>query len=576
MTTRSILRPQKDEVVVENGAVTTTNPLASKAGLEILKQGGNAVDAAVATGFCLAVVEPWGSTIAGHGQFLVYMAEKGRAVAIDFSHRSPLAASADMFTVLGQAESGNGIYEVEGDANALGPLAVGVPGVTAGLCKAHSLFGRLPLEQLLEPAVHHAQGGFQPDATLCLQIAEAMPEFAKYGEGARVFLTDGYPPKQGIDKVFQRDLADTLKRIAREGGDALYKGDIPHAIDEYMRRNGGLLGARDFTDFDVQVSEPARTSYRGYEILGSPVPGGGTTEMQLLRILDNFDLKAAGHNTPEGLHLVIEASRHAFADRYRYLGDPDFLPVPLAGMLSRRYAEEIAKLIDSKRASLEDDREKQPWIAFADLAIHDPWPHDPHPGPEAAPNASPPSEGDCTTHYGTVDRDRNIVASTQTAVGGFGSRVVVPGTGIVLTNGIKVFNPMPGAANSIAGYKRGLSNMGPLIVLRDGKPYLSVGAPGGRKIMNRIPQIVMNVIDHGMGIQQALTAPTIDAADRETFVDQRIDESVADSLRAMGHNIEHPAAEGSFSRPNGLMVHPETGMVHAGVEVFNSSEAQGY
>ena len=576
MTTRSILRPQKDEVVVENGAVTTTNPLAAKAGLEILKQGGNAVDAAVATGFSLAVVEPWGSTIAGHGQFLVYMAEKGRAVAIDFSHRAPLAASADMFTVLGQAESGNGIYEVEGDANALGPLAVGVPGVTAGLCKAHGLFGSLPLEQVLEPAIQYAQEGFAPDATLCLQIAEAMPEFVIYGDGARVFLNDGYPPKQGVDTVFQRDLADTLKRIAREGIDALYKGDIPHAIDEYMRRDGGLLSARDFTDFDVQVSEPARTSYRGYEILGSPVPGGGTTEMQLLRILDSFDLTAAGHNTPEGLHLVIEASRHAFADRYRYLGDPDFLPVPLAGMLSRRYAEEIAKLIDTGRASLEDDREKQPWIAFADSAIHDPWPHDPHPGPEVAPTASPPSEGDCTTHYGTVDRDRNIVASTQTAVGGFGSRVVVPGTGIILTNGMKVFNPMPGAANSIAGYKRGLSNMGPLIVLRDGKPYLSVGAPGGRKIMNRIPQILMNVIDHGMGIQEAITAPTIDAADRETFVDQRIDESVADSLRAMGHNIEYPAAEGSFSRPNGLMVHPETGMIHAGVEVFSPAEARGY
>lgn len=576
MTIRSILRPKKDEVVVENGAVTTTHPLASRAGLEILKQGGNAVDAAVAIGFCLAVVEPWGSTIAGHGQFLVYMAEKGRAVAIDFSHRAPLAASADMFTVLGQAESGNGIYEVAGDANSLGPRAVGVPGVTAGLCRAHGLFGRLPLEQVVEPAIHFAQEGFAPDATLCLQIAEAVPEFVEYGEGARVFLTDGYPPKQGIDKVFQRDLADTLKRIAREGSDGLYKGDIPHAIDEYMGREDGLLSARDFIDFDVQVSRPARTSYRAYEVLGSPVPGGGTTEMQLLRILDNFDLTAAGHNTPEGLHLVIEASRHAFADRYRYLGDPDFLPVPLAGMLSRRYSEEIAKLIDSSRAKLETERQKQPWIAFADSAIHDPWPHDTHPDLDAAPNVSPPSEGDCTTHYGTVDRDRNIVASTQTAVGGFGSRVVVPGTGIVLTNGMKVFNPVPGAANSIAGYKRGLSNMGPLIVLRDGKPYLSVGAPGGRKIMNRIPQILMNVIDHGMGIQEAITAPTIDAADRETFVDQRIDESVADSLRAMGHNIEYPAAEGSFSRPNGLMVHPDTGMVHAGVEVFNSSEAWGY
>ena len=576
MQTRSIFRPQKDEVVAETGAVAATNPIASEVGLEILKAGGNAVDAAVATGFCLAVIEPWGSSIAGHGQFLVHMAEEGRSVAIDFSHRAPIAATPDMFTVLGQAESGNGIYEVEGDANAVGHLAAGVPGLTAGLCRAHELFGTLPLEQLLEPAIHYAQGGFQPDATVSVQIAEAMPEFVKYGEGARVFLTDGYPPRRDVDRVVQRDLSDTLRRIGMEGRNALYDGDIPHAVDEHMRRNDGLLRAQDFTDFDVQVSDPVRTAYRGHEVLGSPVPGGGTTEMQMLAILDHLDPKAAGHNTPDGLHLVIEAARHAFADRYRYLGDPDFGPVPLTGMLSERYAKEVSKTIDLERARLEDEREKQPWIAFADAALHDPWPYDSRSRPEIAPAASLPSEGDCTTHFGVIDHDRNMVACTQTAVGGFGSRVVVPGTGVLLTNGMKVFNPMPGAANSIAGYKRGLSNMGPLLVLRDGSPYLTLGAPGGRKIMNRIVQVLMNVIDHGMGIQEAITAPIVDAADRETFVDHRIDESVAEALRGMGHNIEFPATEGAFSRPNGLMVHPETGLVHAGVEVFSAAEARGF
>jgi gamma-glutamyltranspeptidase/glutathione hydrolase len=578
LNTRSVWRPDKDEVVVEHGAVATAHPIASQVGVDILKSGGNAVDAAVATGFCLNVIEPWNSSIAGHGQMIVHMTEERRTIAVDYGHRAPKAATADMFRVTGQTVEGNGIYEVEDQANAVGHRSVGVPGITAGMCRAHELFGVLPLEQLLEPAVHYAREGFEADPTTCLMIASYMPNLVRYGEAARIFLADGYPPPPGA-KIVQRDLADTLERIGREGKDALYRGEIAAAIDEEMRRNGGVLSAKDLADYEAQVLEPVSASYMGYELLGSPAPAGTITSLQTLNILESFDLRRLAHASPEHLHLFTEAARHAFADRYSFVGDPDFEPSPLDGILSPEYAREIALSIDREAAKLEDERELQPWVAYSDSPLHDPWRYDPQPRPGRTATASPPSEGDCTTHFSVIDRDRNMVACTQTAVGGFGSGVVVPGTGVLLTNGMVVFNPMPGAANSIAGYKRGMNNMAPVLLLRDGKPFLSVGAPGGRRIICRIAHVISNVIDFGMSIQEAITAPSVDAAERETFVDHRIDPQTVEALARMGHNVEvvpEPFTGGGFSRPRGVMIDPGTGLLHAGVQPSGPDEARGY
>ena len=578
MNTRSVWRPDKDEVVVEHGAVATAHPIAAQAGVEILKSGGNAVDAAIATGFCLTVIEPWNSSIAGHGQMIVHMAGEGRSVAIDYGHRAPRAATAGMFRVTGQTVVGNGIYEVEGRANAAGHRSVGVPGVTAGMCRAHELFGSLPLEQLLEPAVHYAREGFDADVTTCLMGSMFMPKLAEHAEAARIFLPDGCPPAPGT-RVVQRDLADTLERIGREGRDALHRGEVAAAFDEEMRRNGGVLSAQDLADYEAQVLDPARTSYRGYELLGSPAPAGTITTLQTLNILESFDLGPLSHGSPEHLHLFIEAARHAFADRYSFVGDPDFAPVPLDGMLSREYALEIAGTIDRETAGLEGERELQPWIAYAGSPLHDPWRYDPQLRPEGAASASPPSEGDCTTHLSVIDGDRNMVSCTQTAVGGFGSGVVVPGTGVLLPNSMIVFNPMPGAANSIAGFKRGLNNMVPVLALRDGRPFLTVGAPGGRRIMCRIAHIISNVVDFGMGMQGAITAPSVDAAERETFIDHRIDPQTVEALARMGHNVEvvpEPSTGGGFSRPRGVMIDPASGLLHAGVQPIGSDEARGY
>ena len=578
LNTRSVWRPDKDEVVVEHGAVATAHPIAAQVGVEVLKSGGNAVDAAIATGFCLAVIEPWSSSIAGHGQMIVRMAAAGRSVAIDYGHRAPRAATAGMFRVTGQTVVGNGIYEVEGRANATGHLSVGVPGVTAGMCRAHELFGSLSLERLVEPAAHYARQGFDADPTTCLMGSMFMAKLAGHSEAARVFLPDGYPPAPGT-RVVQRDLADTLERIGREGKDGLHGGEVAAAIDEEMKRNGGVLSAQDLADYEAQVLEPARTSYRGYELLGSPAPAGTITTLQTLNILESFDLGRLAHGSPEHLHLFIEAARHAFADRYSFAGDPDFVPAPLDGMLSREYAREVARSIDRESARLEAEREVQPWVAHADKPLHDPWRYDPQPRPEGAAPASPPSEGDCTTHLSVIDRDRNMVSCTQTAVGGFGSGVVVPGTGVLLGNGMIVFNPMPGSANSIAGFKRGLNNMAPVLLLRDGKPFIAVGAPGGRRIMCRIAHIVSNVVDFGMGMQEAISAPSVDAAERETFVDHRIDPRTVEALAAMGHNVAvvpEPSTGGGFSRPRGVMVDPGSGLLRAGVQPTGTDEARGY
>ena len=440
LNTRSVWRPDKDEVVVEHGAVATAHPVAAQVGVDVLKSGGNAVDAAVATGFCLNVVEPWNSSIAGHGQMIVHMTAERRSVAVDYGHRAPRAAAADTFRVIGQTVEGNGIYEVEDRANAVGHRSAGVPGVTAGMCRAHELFGSLPLERLLEPAGHYARQGFEADPTTCLMIARHMPDMVRYGEAARVFLPDGYPPPPGA-KVVQRDLADTIERIGRKGKDALHRGETAAAIDEEMRRNGGLLSSQDLADYEAQVLDPVRTSYRGYELLGSPVPAGTITHLQTLNILESFDLRRLAHGSPEHLHLFTEAARHAFADRYSFVGDPDFVPAPLDGILSREYAREVARSIDREAARLEEERGLQPWVAYADSPLHDPWRYDPQRRPERAAPASPPSEGDCTTHFSIIDRDRNMVACTQTVAGGFGSGVIVPGTGVLLSNGMVVFKP---------------------------------------------------------------------------------------------------------------------------------------
>lgn len=584
MTLRSRWIFDKEEVVAENGIVVSKHPLAAAAGLEILRKGGNAIDAAVATGFTLCVVEPMMTCIAGCGLMVVHLAERGgENWVVEYPPRAPKAATPDMYKVTERDATGNslGIYEVEGNENSDGYRAANVPATVAGLCLAQQRFGTLPLAQVMEPAIHYAQEGFEASWYHCLLTAMHMEALSRFPATAAVFLPNGFPPKRSPtpDRIVQRDLAETLKRIARYGPDGFYRGEIAEAIDADMRKNGGLITREDLAAYRAFLSRPLQTSYRGYEVLGATSPNGAITQFQTLHILENFALASLGHNSPDHLHLLIEASRRAFADRYAFLGDPEYVDVPLKGLLSKEHARDLAATIDPLRA-WPVDQTHEPWTIYATRSPSDPWKYEGRPRPPQEPPPSPPLRMETsTTHFSVVDRYRNTVSCTQTAVAAWGAKVVIPGTGVLLADGMVWFNPRPGVANSIAPFKRPLMNMGPLIVLRDGRPFLSLGAPGGRRIINALVQVVSNVVDFGMGIQEAIRVPRIDCSSKETLVDDRIPEETVQALAERGHpvrTVTETPADYNFATPLGILIETSEGKLHGGVDVYRIAEAHGY
>ena len=578
MALRSKLHVIKDEAVADNGMVVANHPLAAEAGLEMLKQGGNAIDAAVATGFVSMVVEPMMTSVGGCGFMHIHLAQEAASVVVAFSPRAPRAATADMYQLEEAAMEDIGIQGVRSAENIFGYRSVTVPGNVSGFCVAHERYGSLPLEQVMEPAIHYAEGGFEVDWYTAVTIASQMDIIVRYPVLASILLKKGFPPKMG-EVLVQRDLGQTLRLIAREGRAAFYRGEIAAAIDEDMKSKGGLLSREDLEAYEARVVEPLRISYRGYDVLGVTPPNGGITALETLSILRNFDLDTSGHGSAEDLHLFIEASRHAFADRYYYLGDQTYESVPMKGLLSPGYGASLAQTIDRERAGLEGEGDVQPWLGYAEKAIHDPWAFDDIPKPETPLQPSGPTPPTSTTHLGVVDKHRNMVSCTHTMANTLGSMVACPGTGIVFADGMIWFSPAPGRVNSIAGYKRPLVNMAPLMVLRDGKPFLSIGAPGGRKIINAVTQVVMNVVDYGMGVQEAIAAPRVDCSGKDTLFHPGMDEVVVDGLRGRGHRMvpgKEDYAQHSFASPVGILINPETGRLHGGADVLRRAEAWGY
>ena len=593
MTLRNVWRPDKDEVVARNGIVVAMNPLAAEAGLEMLKRGGNAIDAAVATGFAISVVEPNNSTIAGVGFMLIHLASgagdypPGTDLVIEYGPRAPKAARPDMFKVLGPG-GGISTYAVENDENTDGYRSIALPGTTGGLCLAHKLMGRLPLEQVMEPAIHLAQEGFEVYWALSLVIATNMEVLQRLPGSREVFLPNGYPPKYIPDPsspdeqahtLVQRDLAELLKRIARDGAPALYEGEVAAAIEEDMKRNGGLITRQDLAEFRPEAKDPLRTSYRDYQVLAPTAPCGSWTTLETLNLLENFDLKSLGHNSPEHLHIFVEAARHAFADRYHYMGDPDIVDIPLEGLLSKEYARDVARQVDAERAVLENSIDLAPWAYYETRSIHDPWPYEGRSRPAAPLQPSAAPDGDCTTHFGVVDSDGNLISCTQTAVHSFGSKVVTRGLGLLWNNGMVWFNARPGAANSIASWKRPLVNMAPVLVTKEGQAYLSVGSPGGRKVNNANTNVVLNVLEFGMGPQEAITVPRADASGPTTLLDARLDQETVERLRQMGHKVEVASdlvGWYSFAKPTAILVDSERGAFHGGSDPWPVAEARGY
>lgn len=590
---RSSWKPGKEEVVTKNGMVTAMQPLSAEAGLEVLKKGGNAIDSAVAMIFCNVVIEPYMANIGGMGYMLVYLAKEGKTVSIDFTCRAPRNARPDMYRVLdpdGSQKQEVGpqtggftslYFSVEDDANIQGALSVTVPTLCAGICEAHRRYGTLTLEELLEPAIHFASEGFESNWQLTLYAANLFNAFSEDPYLASMWLPDGHPPRsypKPGERIIQRDLGELLKRIARHGPDAMYRGDVADEIEKFMQKNGGILTSEDLQDYSPGISDPLSVPFKQYNIMTVPTPSGGVTNLQMFRVLESFDLYTMGHNSVEYLNLIIQSGRQTFADRHRYLGDWDYTPVPLKGLLSADYARELAKQVDLKGAGVGLGLDKEPWIYYMDRALHDPWKFDASPAPDPIYQPAIDTYKGDTAHINVVDKDRNVVTCTHT--GPFIAGANPPSTGVYLSGGMSLFIAKPGFANSIDGWKRSISSMSPLMVLQNGRPILCQGAPGARRIINRSIQVVNNVIVFGMGPQEAIIQPTIDASTKQTLVDSRVPSETIDKLRRLGHEItvveEEPGMLGNFSRPSAIYIDHESGLLSAGVDAFRPAMALGY
>jgi gamma-glutamyltranspeptidase / glutathione hydrolase len=480
-------------VHAQHGMVVSTNELAAQAGVEILQAGGNAIDAAVASGFALAVVLPGAGNIGGGGFMLVRMAD-GKTHFLDYREKAPAAATRDMYL----DAQGN---VIEG-ASEIGYKSIGVPGSVAGMVYAEQKWGKLTLKRVMAPALKLAREGY------VLSWGEAQElhdeNLAKFAESHRVFQRNGDYYKPG--EVFrQPDLARTLERIA-ENPDDFYRGSLARELAAAMQKGGGLITADDLAHYEVKEREPVRGTYREYEVISAPPPSsGGTVLMESLNILEGYNLAAMGDRSAQSIHYTIEAFRRAFFDRAEFMGDPDFSKIPVAQLIDKKYAAAWRESIDPDHASPSKEL-KRPAI-FSELEQY----------AAAHPPATQPHESNHTTHYSVMDAEGNAVAVTTTINDWFGSRVTADHLGFLLNDEMDDFSAKPGtpnadgliqgAANAIGPGKRPLSSMTPTIVVHDGKTVLVLGSPGSSKIITTVANVLMGVVDYGMNIQEAVNAP---------------------------------------------------------------------
>lgn len=485
------------------GMVVTNHPLASAAGAEMLLAGGNAIDAAVASLFALTVVEPMMVGILGGGVAHIRLAD-GRHVVLDGLSTAPGRAAPDMYAAvsdeIGQAR------QTQGRENEIGPKAVAVPAALAGWCHALARHGTVPLADVLQPAIRLAERGFVTSPYLSGCTSECAGDLVRDAGLAALFLPGGAPIQAGA-RLVQGDYAQSLRLIARDGPAALARGPLGAALAGFMAANGGLITAADLEAVRVIEREPIRGRYRGFEILGPPPPASsGVHIAQMLNILEGYDLAASGFGSPEGLHLMAEAIKIAFADRAVATADPAFIDVPVARLTSKDYAAERRSRIDPAQARR--------------------W----GPGLTAGESAN-------TTHVTVADQAGNVVSTTQTINGLFGACTLIPGTGMIANNYMYNFDPHPGRALSIAPGKRVFTSMAPMMALRDGAFAFALGLPGGLRIFPSALQAIVNVIDHGMSLQEAVEAPRLWTEGGVLELEQAIPEAVAQALAARGHRV---------------------------------------
>ena len=555
----------KSEVAVRGGVVSTQHPLASMAGARMLKQGGNAIDAAVAAAVAVTVVEPMMSGIGGGGAMVVHDPATGRDTAIDFLPRVPGAATPDMYE-LDRDRADVGMYEwpaVVGDANFVGHRSVGIPGTIAGLCLAHARWGKLSLGTIFEPAIEYAYGHVV-EGYISAMTAGMAHRLREYSEAASIFLPDGLPPAaplrvyMPVEPFRQLDLARTLERIVANGPDEFYRGETAALIVEDMRRNGGLISADDLASYCPVVHEETRkATYRDVTISALPTPCGANTVIEAMNILENFDVAGIGRDTPEGLALMAQAQALAFQDRFAFLADPAHHRIPDEALMSKAYAAVRAEAVRLDR--------RPEHIGPGD------------PEGFAPANSGLPQDRSCTTHLGVVDKDGMMVSLTNTVGDVWGSFVVARGTGVLLNDGMIWFDPVPGRINSIAPGKMPLSAMAGVLAHRNGKPWITIGAPGARKVMTAVLQSLVNVIDHGMSLQEAIAAPRIHCEKDKVLADDRLPDEGLKALEEMGYPVqrsEETFMNSNFARPVGALL-DGSGVVRSGLDVLRPAAAVG-
>ncbi len=539
-----------DLVRCQHGVVVSVHPQASRIGVDALMRGGTSVDAAVATAFALAVTWPGAGNIGGGGYMMIVPTSgEAKPVAVDFREVAPAAATKDMFV----KPEGRSAHR-----------RVGVPGTVRGLALAHGRFGRLPWKELVLPAVQLAREGFELDAATASSLNEilAKPDSRPFSELYRVFGKPGGKPWQPGDRLAQPDLAATLQEIADRGPDGFYLGSTADKLVAEMRRGGGLITREDLAAYQPKFREPVRGTYRGFEIISvPPSSSGGTTLIEALNILENFDLHAQGRWSPETVHLLIEATKRAFRDRADYLGDPAGVTIP-EKLTRKDHAHALARGIDRQRAT---------------------------PSAQLAGDISIAQEAAHTTHFSVIDRERTAVSCTYTLENMYGSRVVVPGAGFLLNDEMNDFAWHPGITdatgnigtppNQIAPGKRMLSSMCPTVVLKEGKPYLITGSPGGRTIINTVLCTVVNVLDFGMDLRAAIDAPRLHhqwLPDRTRveplFLSQHPD--LVTKLQAMGHTVR--VASDTQGDAHSIFVDPRTGELIGAADKREDGSAAGY
>jgi gamma-glutamyltranspeptidase / glutathione hydrolase len=522
-------RPVRQSPIGRGGIVGAKTPQAAEAGIEMLRRGGNAIDAAIATAFAVSVCEPWMNGIGGGGFLVAWLAKEQRSVVISYPMISAAGATEDMFPLAGSGTNDSFLFgwpATVDNANVLGHRSVAVPGTVAGLALALQRYGTMTLADVLQPAIDLAETGFPVSWHATLTISKDLANIHKFPEAARIFLTPaGHPPvtteQHSPAIIRQPDLAATLRSIANDGPRAFYEGDIAREISSHLAEHGSPITYEDFSSYEAMEEPAISVTYHGTQVYTVGGGTGGTSLAQSLVMLDHLRLPAPDKRSAMDWHRIIQVFRQAFADRFSWLADPNHVEIPQDALLDPAYARECL-------ASFPDDQAIVPKPGDRSrLGIT-------HGMPGSVPEYF---RDGSTTHLGVIDGEGNTVSLTQTLLAAFGSRVIAPGTGVLLNNGMMWFDPEPGRPNSVRGRKTPLSNMAPAVVTRDGQAFASVGSSGGRRIQNANAQIIVNLVDGGVTAQEAVDAPRIDTSTPGLALSARIDEGIRDALGSMGHPV---------------------------------------